>query len=249
MREATSQDVERCATKVPQSNIQVRTIGERFCEEVNRMVGSFRGISQLERLRAEIGLHFIRFEWELNDVYDISGWDIRKTFELLHKSNPTLFEWNNSPIVYKTTPEWEQIRSIITDCFMSKTGIYHYLSTAKHNYKAYFTEDEVKLKKYFYVLRPLLAARWIISHGTPPPMLFSELMDAELDEAVRPDVEKLLDMKMNTSEIGKGKRIKNLDRYISTEMADIQILTDSLAAEKPVPWEELDDILFSLLGV
>ena len=107
----------------------------------------------------------------------------------------------------------------------------------------------MKLKKYFYVLRPILAAKWIISHGTPPPMLFSELMDAELDEAVRPDVEKLLDMKMNTSEIGKGKRIKNLDRYISTEMADIQIRTDSLAAEKPVPWEELDDILFSLLGV
>jgi len=205
-------------------------------------VRNIRDYLKLEKSRDVI-------EWELNDVYDISGWDIRKTFELLHKSNPTLFEWNNSPLVYKTTPEWEQIRSIITDCFMSKTGIYHYLSTAKHNYKAYFTEDEVKLKKYFYVLRPILAARWIISHGTPPPMLFSELMDAELDEAVRPDVEKLLDMKMNTSEIGKGKRIKNLDRYISTEMADIQIRTDSLAAEKPVPWEELDDILFSLLGV
>ncbi|OPZ21824.1 MAG: putative nucleotidyltransferase [Firmicutes bacterium ADurb.BinA205] len=36
-------------------------------------------------------------EWELNDVYDINGWDIRKTLGLLHKSNPTLFEWNGSP--------------------------------------------------------------------------------------------------------------------------------------------------------
>ena len=176
----------------------------------------FRDYLKLEKSRDVI-------EWELNDVYDISGWDIRKTFELLHKSNPTLFEWNNSPLVYKTTPEWEQIRSIITDCFMSKTGIYHYLSTAKHNYKAYFTEDEVKLKKYFYVLRPILAAKWIISHGTPPPMLFSELMDAELDEAVRPDVEKLLDIKI--------RKISLFD--IRKNQSDLQtILKDIAAVEK-----------------
>ena len=59
-------------------------------------------------------------EWELNDVYDINGWDIKKALELLHKSNPTLFEWNSSPIVYKTTPEWETVRTVLNDCFMSK---------------------------------------------------------------------------------------------------------------------------------
>ena len=47
--------------------------------------------------------------WELNDIYDINGWDIKKALGLLHKSNPTLFEWNNSPIVYKTSPEWEEV--------------------------------------------------------------------------------------------------------------------------------------------
>lgn len=39
----------------------------------------------------------------------INGWDLQKALRLLHSSNPTLFEWNNSPIVYKTTPEWAEM--------------------------------------------------------------------------------------------------------------------------------------------
>ncbi|MBO4972038.1 MAG: nucleotidyltransferase domain-containing protein [Clostridia bacterium] len=41
----------------------------------------------------------------------------------------------------------------------------------------YLKGDTVRLKKYFYVLRPILACRWILSEGTPPPMLFRTLMD------------------------------------------------------------------------
>ena len=40
-------------------------------------------------------------ELPIDDVLDINGWDLQKTLRLLHKSNPTLFEWFSSPIVYK----------------------------------------------------------------------------------------------------------------------------------------------------
>ncbi len=46
-------------------------------------------------------------EWQLDDTLDINGWDLQKALRLLHNSNPTVFEWNNSPIVYRTTKEWE----------------------------------------------------------------------------------------------------------------------------------------------
>lgn len=36
---------------------------------------------------------------ELNEVYDINGWDLKKFFKQLYKSNPVIFEWANSPIV------------------------------------------------------------------------------------------------------------------------------------------------------
>ena len=42
-------------------------------------------------------------ELPINDLLDINGWDLDKTLTLLYKSNPTLFEWFSSPIVYLDT--------------------------------------------------------------------------------------------------------------------------------------------------
>ena len=56
-------------------------------------------------------------EWQLDEVFDICGWDIKKALQLLYKSNPTLFEWIHSPIVYKETEEAIEtpIRVMIVD--------------------------------------------------------------------------------------------------------------------------------------
>ena len=59
-------------------------------------------------------------EWQLDDTLDINGWDLQKLFKLLYKSNPTVFEWNGSSIVYKTTDEWQNISKIINNYFVKK---------------------------------------------------------------------------------------------------------------------------------
>ena len=64
---------------------------------------------------------------------------------------------------------------------------------ASSNYENYLQGEEVRIKKYFYVIRPLLAAKWIADHGTQPPMLFRELLDADLPEELRAIVNELLD--------------------------------------------------------
>ena len=61
-------------------------------------------------------------EWQLDETLDISGWDIQKMFRLLLKSNPTLFEWASSPVVYQTTDDWERLRPVLNDAFSSKAG-------------------------------------------------------------------------------------------------------------------------------
>jgi len=73
-------------------------------------------------------------EWQLDATLDMNGWDLQKALRLLHTSNPTLFEWNQSPIVYKTTSEWEQVRRVINRFFLAKSGIHHYRSTASGNF-------------------------------------------------------------------------------------------------------------------
>ena len=186
-------------------------------------------------------------EWQLDDTLDINGWDINKALILLHKSNPTLFEWNLSPIVYKTTKEWGRISEIINHYFVQKSGLYHYLSTAKSNYREYLKGETVRLKKYFYVLRPLLACKWILAEGTPPPMLFSELMDKYLEEELKPDVEKLLFLKMNNPEIGEGKRLDRVNAYIDRNTQDIEEKIKALPAAHKNGWEELNKIFLSLV--
>ena len=175
-------------------------------------------------------------EWRLDDVLDINGWDIQKALRLLYKSNPTLFEWSMSPIVYKTTPQWEKISGIVSQYFLEKTGVYHYLSMAKGNYREYLKTDEVKLKKYFYVIRPILACKWILDKKTAPPMLFSELMNECLDDELKPEINRLLEIKKQTSELGKGKRIDVINDYIEKELAEIEkkadIITKKYGLEK-----------------
>ena len=186
-------------------------------------------------------------EWQLDDTLDINGWDISKALTLLHKSNPTLFEWNSSPIVYKTTGQWKRISDIINRYFVAKAGLYHYLSTAKGNYREYLKGETVRLKKYFYVLRPLLACKWILAEGTPPPMLFSPLMDNYLEEAVVPDVKNLLNLKMSKPEISEGKRLDRVNGYIERSIQEIEEKIRLLPAARNDGWDELNEIFLSLL--
>lgn len=186
-------------------------------------------------------------EYQLDETLDINGWDLQKALRLLHKSNPTLFEWNNSPVVYKTTPEWQKIRNVIDDYFRSKNGLYHYLSMAKSNYREYLKTDIVKLKKYFYVIRPVLACKWIIDKNSPPPMLFSELCYAELEPDLKPLIDKLIQIKINTPEIGTGNRIDEINQYIDKSIAEIENIISDMPENNNNDWKALDELFISFL--
>jgi predicted nucleotidyltransferase len=187
-------------------------------------------------------------EWQLDEVLDINGWDIQKAFRLLHTSNPTLFEWDSSPIVYRTTEEWLAVKRIISDYFLSKSGVYHYLHTARGNYREFLRGESVKLKKYFYVLRPILACKWIMDHKTPPPMLFSELLNAKADIAIRPLIEQLLKQKAKTIEMGEGPRIDALNDYIETNLVSVAEAVEKMPPEKKADWGELDRLFFEIVN-
>lgn len=100
-------------------------------------------------------------EWQMDDVFDINGWDLKKTLIQFHRGNATLFEWSNSPVVYKTTKDWEQIYEMAKCCFSPKAAAYHYYGTARSTCEKYLQEEQVKYKKYLYALRPLLACQYI----------------------------------------------------------------------------------------
>lgn len=185
-------------------------------------------------------------EWQLDDTLDINGWDIKKLLQLLFKSNPTVFEWNQSPIVYRTTEEWKNLAETINRYFSVKLGIFHYLNTARSNWHSMSDGETVKYKKYFYVLRPLLACKWILDKGTPPPMLFTDLTKEYLDSSVKEDVENLLQLKTEHPEKEYGERFGKIDMYIVSTIEEIEGKLPSLS-ETEKDWDELNAVFLSLL--
>ena len=181
-------------------------------------------------------------ELPIDDVLDINGWDLQKTLRLLYKSNPTLFEWFSSPIVYQETEFADKFRDLMMRYFSSKKALYHYISMAEGNYREYLKGELVRAKKYFYVLRPVLACRWILDRGTPPPMLFSELIKEELPVELINAVNQLLELKMNSPEVKLIKRIPEINEYLDAGIPSIKsalrLLEDSYTPE----WNELNQL-------
>lgn len=138
-------------------------------------------------------------EFMTEDDLDGSGWDLRKTFHLLLKSNAALLSWFYSPIVYKENTQFTELfRPLADACFSPIAVSYHYLSMSK-KYLETCRTDEVKLKSYFYCLRTALTGKWIIEKGTVPPVLFSDLLILTDDETRR-KIESLIALKATKGE-------------------------------------------------
>ena len=186
-------------------------------------------------------------EVPINEELDINGWDIDKTLRLLHKSNPTVFEWFSSPIIYQTSAFADQFRPIMQKYFSSKAGLWHYLHMAEGNYRDYLKGEMVRAKKYFYVLRPILACEWILKKGTPPPMLFTDLVKSELPDDLSETVYQLLDLKINSPEIKEIPRIDQLNRYLDAGIVSVKEQIEKLPNTPVQDWNELNELFFSVL--
>ncbi len=117
-------------------------------------------------------------EYPIVDLIDINWWDLKKALQLFYKSNPTLAEWLKSPIIYMENTDFKkELLKLEKEYFSPKWYIYHYLHMAEWNFREYLKWDFVKSKKYFYVLRPILACMWIEKNNTPPPIEFDILLE------------------------------------------------------------------------
>lgn len=108
---------------------------------------------------------------------DIAGWDVRKALRLLLKSNPALYEWLVSPIVYGDDGQFRaSAKALYEEAASPKAIAAAYWAQARGQWRRELEgRDEVNPKQYFYIVRPLLALRWVLDFGTPPPMDLARL--------------------------------------------------------------------------
>ena len=161
-------------------------------------------------------------ECPIVDDLDISGWDIRKALQLLLKSNSTLVEWLTSPIRYREDePAANALRDLAQSAEFQFPARFHYLRLGHSQFESNIAgRDAVRLKKYFYSLRPALSLRWLRTRSGWPPMDLPSLRDGlELDREVCDAIDELTVLKARQGESGTGDRIEVLDRIMEAEFA------------------------------
>lgn len=189
------------------------------------------------------------FDLHMDGDFDLAGWDIRKTAELLRKSNPPLLEWLDSPIIYEADDRIAPRLIALRDTYFDpKKTAYHYLSLAAGIWKKYLANDPTpKRKKYLYILRPLACIRFIEMYNAQPPTLFDAVLDAidwpaEALEAVN----RLVTSKRAAEELGQMPADPVFSRYIPRWLDEAETTAESLPTND-MPTDELDKLIWDTL--
>lgn len=178
-----------------------------------------------------------------NDL-DFAGWELKKALRLFRKSNPPMLEWLRSPIVYRERfSTAHALREMSEEFFNPKSCMYHYLSMAKNNFREFLQKDLVKSKKYFYVLRPVLACDWIREKNSFPPMEFQDLVDSEIrDEKVKFEIAELLKRKTAGEELKEEPRIEILNEFLESKIEFYKTYAEQLEPNDKPQTELLDEL-------
>lgn len=153
---------------------------------------------------------------------DLNGWDLRKALQLALKSNAVVVEWLVSPVVYMAdTDVVAKLLRFTSDVADLNAFEYHYDHLARHAWADIRQiSGPVKLKKYFYVLRPALALTWIRRFGKIPPMNMLQTMEnLDLSDDVLRTIHRLIEDKAAATEADLTERKAVLDDFLEKVLA------------------------------
>ena len=150
--------------------------------------------------------------------------ELRKALGLLKKGNATLIEWLDSPVVYRADPDFlNAMRDAARQTHQAERTFHHYVHMARRNYREYLLGETVRLKKYLYVLRPLLATLWIEQGRGVAPMPFQELVDAIVtDSDLLGAIDQLLAIKRAVGEGEHGSPFPIINAFIDAELSRLE---------------------------
>jgi predicted nucleotidyltransferase len=149
--------------------------------------------------------------------FDLNGWDLRKALMLGVKSNHVLIEWLRSPIrysAYETMPE--DLLNFALEAANINYLKYHYDRLARNAWEQIQeNKNDVKVKLYCYVLRPVMALQWISQYNKAPPMDMKSLCQTiAKDVILQKEIADLIDLKSQAKEADLIYRNHRLDSFI-----------------------------------
>jgi uncharacterized protein len=189
-------------------------------------------------------------ELPISNALDVTGWDVKKALKLFSNSNPPLYEWLHSPTIYLEQDNFAQkLRDLMPVFYSPNACLHHYLHMAEGNYREYLKDELVRIKKYFYVLRPILACMWIETQKIVPPMEFEKLLHAQkLDKELVTEIESLLLRKRAGEELNVEKKIEIINNFLEDRLKHFEQATKGMKAEKHTNIQTLDNLFKDLVS-
>lgn len=163
-------------------------------------------------------------EFPIEGEIDTGGWDLRKALLLAVDGNAAVVEWAKSPHVYEEIPGFRaELIALFKSIVPPRKVAHHYLGLAKAQIaRIGDPHGAIRLKKLFYVIRPVIALDWLSAHDDAalPPMNMPQAMrDIALSGKLARDIDRLIADKAMTRELGDGTAPTSIIDYVHARLA------------------------------
>ena len=91
--------------------------------------------------------------------------------------------------------------------------------------------------------------RWVVAERVPVPMLFRDLVDAQLEASMRGLVDELLEAKAVAGECDEYPRIPALSTWAASAVAELEEDVAALVPKPKMAWERLNDVFLGFLDM
>lgn len=174
---------------------------------------------------------------------DLVTHDIRKFFGLMLKKNGYVMEQVFSPLIVRTTPEHDELKSIARHC-LTRHHVHHYQGFVNTQWKLFEKESPRRVKPLLYVYRVLLTGIHLMRTGDVEANLVTLNQEYRL-----PQVPDLVARKLSGPELSTLP--DNDFTFHESECQRLRTLLDEAAAashlpEMPEGSEALNDLLIRL---
>ena len=176
-------------------------------------------------------------EFPIVDDIDVGGWDLRKALLLALGGNAVVVEWATSPIRYIEDAGFQQRLFPVLDKIIDPARVSrHYLGLARsHITRIGSFSADVRLKKLFYLIRPIIALDWMRQRDfqqLPPMSMTQSLQETQIPSDVVAEINGLIERKAQSREMGEGPIPPILARYLESRYGHHELNLPPLARDE-----------------
>lgn len=176
------------------------------------------------------------------DGIDVVGWDITKFLTLMRNSNPQVFEWLHSPLIYFEDDIVDELRDIADKSFSQRALANHYLGMTQKTKKQRVTGKNVPIKRYLALVANASALDYVLERNEPAPIQLQMLL-AHVSYDVQEATNNLLTRRRIFGRDATTERKKVLDDFVNSTIRKASHQIPKIPAHTP-PDKEIYDSVF-----